>query len=191
MRQYDLSSLGMLPGSQGVQIGEPTCATLPIGHVSSHASAASPLALPAGHTVQVMLPMSANLPAKHLVQEDCPGMATQPAVQGVHEADAAAANEPAGQISHFACSASGAKPASHVPQLTERSPTPATPVAGHDTHSVASASAYSPAEHATQRLCSALATWPERSRQSSHAAAPFADALPAPQGAHDEEEDGE
>ena len=101
MTQYDLSWLGMLPASQAVQIAEPTCATLPAGQLSSHASDSSLLALPAGQTVHVLLPMSANLPAKHLVQEDAPGMATQPAAQGVHDAEAAREDEPEGQISHL------------------------------------------------------------------------------------------
>ena len=48
---------------------------------------------------------------------------------------------PAGQISHLVRSAFGAKPASHVTQLSDRSPSPATPWAGHavQTHSCASA----------------------------------------------------
>ena len=150
--QYDLSSLGILPSSQGIHFPEPTCATLPAWQLSSHASDSLLLALPAGQTVHVLLSMSANLPAKHLVQEDAPGMATHPAAQGVHDAEAATEDEPEGQISHLSCLLSGAKPASHVPQLVDRSPSPATPFGAHGMHFVAFALAYSPAGQATHRL---------------------------------------
>ena len=52
-------------------------------------------------------------------------------------------------------------------------------VGGARLHALASSLAYLPASHGTQRLRSVLLTWPGAARQSSHAVAPVAAAVPA------------
>ena len=78
--------------------------------------------------------------------------AAAPVMHGAQCVALAAAKAPAGQISHFARRVSGAKPASHVPQLIDRSPSPATPFGAHAEHADALAWAYVPMAQAMHRL---------------------------------------